>query len=92
MYNGLYNNIIIQLLAFQSCIYSTMKAYYEHRGVSCRKQVVQFHSQSKENMQQLRSLREQFETVIAVMHEFLENGLQKRIRSRSADHATVEVS
>ena len=79
------------MLAFQSCIYSTMKAYYEHRGMSCRNQVVQFHSQSKENMQQLRSLREQFETVIAVMHEFLENGLQKRTRSRSVDHATVKV-
>ena len=54
--------------------------------------MVQFHTQSKENMQQLRSLREQFETVIAVMHEFLENGLRKRTRSRSADHITVEVS
>ena len=84
--------VLFQLLAFQSCIYSTMKAYYEHRGMSCRRQVVQFHSHSKENMQQLRSLREQFETVIAMMHEFLENGLQKRIRSRSMDHATVKVS
>jgi hypothetical protein len=68
-----------------------MKAYYEHRGMSCRNQVVQFHSQSKENMQQLRSLREQFETVITVMHEFLENGLQKRTRSKSVDHATIKV-
>ena len=83
----MYNNIIsvagvpvVHLLDNES--------YYEHRGVSCRKQVVQFHSQSKENMQQLRSLREQLETVIAVMHEFLENGLQKRTRSRSVDHAT----
>ena len=67
----------IQLLAFQSCIYSTMKAYYEHRGASCRQQVVQFHSQSKDNMEQLKSLREQFETVIAMMHEFLESGLNK---------------
>ena len=54
-----------------------MKAYYEHRGSSCRRQVVQFHSKSKDNMEQLSSLREQFETVIAMMHEFLESGLNK---------------
>ena len=38
--------------------------------------MAQFHSQSKESMQHLRGLREQFETVIAMMHEFLETGLQ----------------
>ena len=69
-----------------------MKAYYEHRGTSCRRQVVQFHSQSKESMKQLRSLRQQFETVIATMHEFLENGLKKS-NSVTDDHTQpVKVS
>ena len=65
-----------------------MKAYYEHRGTSCRRQVVQFHTQSRQNMQQLRELREQFETVIAMMHEFLEKGLQ-RTKPVPVDHATA---
>ena len=53
---------------------------------------MQFHSQSKENMKQLTSLREQFETVIAAMQEFLENGLKKP-RPLTADHALpVKVS
>ncbi|XP_064383230.1 coiled-coil domain-containing protein 178-like isoform X2 [Halichondria panicea] len=41
-----------QLQAFQSCIYASMKVYYEHRGSQGWKDVTYFHEKSKHNARQ----------------------------------------
>ena len=70
-------DIFLQLLAFQSRMYSSMIAYYEHRGVSSKQGLSEFCKQSKENLKQLRSLETQFDAVVRLMQEFLEHGLHR---------------
>ncbi len=53
-------------------MYSTMQSYYEHRGLSSRRAVSDLSHHSKLNLQQLRYLQNQFDTVIRLMHDFLE--------------------
>ena len=67
-------------------MYSSMIAYYEHRGGSSRRGLSQFCKQSKENLLQLRALQTQFDSVVKLMQEFLECGLHRaRVQADSTD-------
>ena len=72
-------------------MYATMRTYYEHRGTSSKRELAAFCKQSQYNMQQLQALRSQFDTVIGLMHEFLEHGLYKTDSSsvKGAKHKFV---
>ncbi len=72
------NAFVLQLLAFQSQMYRTMQSYYEHRGASSRRELSALSHRSKLNLQQLKCLQCQFDTVIKLMQEFLQHGLENR--------------
>lgn len=75
-----------QLLAFQSKMYSSMIAYYEHRGANSKRGLSKFCKQSKENLEQLRALETQFDSVVKLMQEFLECGLHRaRAQTKCSD-------
>lgn len=60
-------------MAFQSCIYATMKMYYDHRGYQGCSDVVYCHKESKRNSKCLKHLQQQFRTVIELISRFLDN-------------------
>ena len=73
---------LLQLLVFQSGLYSSLEDHYHSRGMLCRKQLGEYKQQSHVNMHQLSSVREDLQTVLSLLMMFLDREKLKGIAER----------
>lgn len=65
------DDLFLQLLAFQSCMYSSLQDRYQARGTQSVTHLEQCQLISQENMEQLDTVRGQLETMLTLMLVFL---------------------
>ena len=73
-------------------MYTTVRSYYEHRGITSRQNLAEFCKDSSRNMQQLKTLQSQFDAVVRLMQEFLEHGLHTESGSGTKAHKARDKS
>ena len=72
MYLWLIRTLVnLQLLALQTALSSTMKAYYEHRGAKSRRDLASFARNAATSYTNVEKLQKQFELVLSDIDGFL---------------------
>lgn len=69
---GWYSTFCMQLLAFQSSLYSSLQDYYMSRQIKSREALNLFRRESKWNLEQLGSVRGRLENILSLIMGFMQ--------------------